>query len=723
MIRHTRFRPRVERLEDRTVPSLLPLTGDVLLAPGPASDPSIAAAPDGRYVIAYEVQGATQDTIAAQLFAADGTSLSTEFQVNQDSGRDTAASVGMDAQGNFVIAWSSQGQQTGSSVIEARRFDPTGAPLGDEFQTSQNTSGLASSPSVAMDAAGDFTVTWQLGNTIQARRFSAAGAALGDAFTVTQGQAFRAAAASDATGDVVVTWDLLSNPGVDVSGTVEAQRYNALGAAVGGPIDVGHTDAGTFAVASDSTGNFVVAWDNNGDIDADRFSSGGADLTGVLKVNQSPTFPGPSPMTVPKVASDPQGNFVVAWENAPQRASPFVEPVYADGAGDGVFARSFTAAGQDRSGEFQISEFAGGDQLTPDVAMDAQGNFVAAFVTSTSLTSFQLESRRFTQTSATGFSYDSSTQTLNITGPAGSTFVYRQATFTQTTIIEGHATTSVYQNFAFQVADTPLTYTHSALSQVNVSYANSNDAAYLFTNDMFNILNASQHDTAEVVSLGAHGGAVLRYQNGNGPLTTFIQLSGFSNLFAYVGQADFGMLMGTPGGPNNFVSAGGYSYMNSGPGIGFHYQITGAPTIFAYSADPSDVASQYDGSDASTYTVSGSAYSIMSGTDQGLAFFNEAVGFKTNLGLAFHPRQDIAIFYDSPGNDVFFSSSDLSYLYSDNPDGSLAYYDAAFGGMNAAGQAGPGFNQVYAYSFVGGTDYAYNFDPQHNHTSGFIVLT
>jgi hypothetical protein len=48
----------------------------------------------------------------------------------------------------------------------------------------------------------------------------------------------------------------------------------------------------------------------------------------------------------------------------------------------------------------------------------------------------------------------------------------------------------------------------------------------------------------------------------------------------------------------------------------------------------------------------------------------------------------------------------------DNPDGLYAEYDSA-----------QGFAMVYAYSFVGGTDYAYNYDPQHNHTSGFIVLT
>ena len=105
--------------------------------------------------------------------------------------------------------------------------------------------------------------------------------------------------------------------------------------------------------------------------------------------------------------------------------------------------------------------------------------------------------------------------------------------------------------------------------------------------------------------------------------------------------------------------------------------------------------------------MSGTAYSIMSGQ----SFFNEAVGFQTTIGLAQHPG-DTAIFYDSPGNDVFSGRTSSSYLYSNNPDGSLAYYDQA--------QA---FSQVYAYSFSGGSDYAYNHDPQHVHTSGFVVLT
>ena len=83
-----------------------------------------------------------------------------------------------------------------------------------------------------------------------------------------------------------------------------------------------------------------------------------------------------------------------------------------------------------------------------------------------------------------------------------------------------------------------------------------------------------------------------------------------------------------------------------------------------------------------------------------------------NIGIARHPGQDFATFYDSLRNDVFAGYSDHSYMYADNFDGSLAYFNEVLY-----------FGQVYAYSFKGGTDYAYNYDPAHNHTSGFVVLT
>ena len=61
-----------------------------------------------------------------------------------------------------------------------------------------------------------------------------------------------------------------------------------------------------------------------------------------------------------------------------------------------------------------------------------------------------------------------------------------------------------------------------------------------------------------------------------------------------------------------------------------------------------------------------------------------------NIGIARHPGQDFATFYDSIRNDVFAGYSDHSYMYADNFDGSLAYFNEVLY-----------FGQVYAYSFKG----------------------
>jgi hypothetical protein len=51
-------------------------------------------------------------------------------------------------------------------------------------------------------------------------------------------------------------------------------------------------------------------------------------------------------------------------------------------------------------------------------------------------------------------------------------------------------------------------------------------------------------------------------------------------------------------------------------------------------------------------------------------------------------------------------------MYSDDANGNFAYFNAA-----------QGFGKVYAYSFVGGIDYAYNYDNQVNVVFGFHMLT
>jgi hypothetical protein len=88
-------------------------------------------------------------------------------------------------------------------------------------------------------------------------------------------------------------------------------------------------------------------------------------------------------------------------------------------------------------------------------------------------------------------------------------------------------------------------------------------------------------------------------------------------------------------------------------------------------------------------------------------YVNEAVGFRFNTAVAQNAGQSVAYFYDTPGNDVFSGSSSSSYMYADNPDGTLAYSNEA-----------QGFGQVFANSSNGGIDYAYVYDASVNHLSG-----
>jgi|GEM_PF-6199676 hypothetical protein len=69
------------------------------------------------------------------------------------------------------------------------------------------------------------------------------------------------------------------------------------------------------------------------------------------------------------IAPTPNG-FVAVWESAGQ-----------DGDGDAIIARRFDTQGLPLSGEIVVNTTTAGDQLEPDVATDAQGNFVVVWET------------------------------------------------------------------------------------------------------------------------------------------------------------------------------------------------------------------------------------------------------------------------------------------------------------------------------------------------------
>jgi hypothetical protein len=121
---------------------------------------------DGRFVVVWESHGnqdGSESGIFGRRFDAQGQRQATEFQINvftPDDQRNPV--VGMDDDGNFVVAWQSGGDTSPKSVL-ARGFDSLGKPIGHEFQVNIHTTPIpftALGPALDMDADGDFVVVY-----------------------------------------------------------------------------------------------------------------------------------------------------------------------------------------------------------------------------------------------------------------------------------------------------------------------------------------------------------------------------------------------------------------------------------------------------------------------------------------------------------------------------------------------------------------------------------
>jgi hypothetical protein len=261
-------------------------------------------------------------------------------------------------------------------------------PPGEELQVNQVTEKIQQSSSVAMDAAGGFVVTWQSeiagnGDDIRARRFDACGVPLGDEIAVnavTKSNQNAPAVALDADGDFVIAWQTLIANNYEI----RARRFDSHGVPRGDELAVNTRSGdahGAAAVAMDRDGDFVVVWESaiNGsyEIRARLYDAGGVARSGELAVNTVTA----SSQRAPAVAMDAAGAFVVAWRS---NVSGRFE----------VRAQRFKATGEADGAELTVNSLKSGDQLAPAIAMDADGDFVAAWESSFD-GSFEIRARRF----------------------------------------------------------------------------------------------------------------------------------------------------------------------------------------------------------------------------------------------------------------------------------------------------------------------------------------
>jgi hypothetical protein len=280
----------------------------------------------------------------------------------------------VNSSGGSIDVW--QDQVNGEYVIRAQAFDSLGDTIGPALNVNAYTGGDCKNPSVAMDAAGDFVITWSAygedgsGWGIYGQRYNALAQAQGGEFqinTYTTGDQVGSHVAMDSVGNFTVVW---ASAGQDGSGWgVYGQRFNALGVAQGSEFRVNTTSAGDqeySAIAMNGSGNFVVTWSSYGQdgsgwgVYAQRYNALGSAQGGEFQVN---TYTQGDQM-YPSVATDTAGDFVITWSSYGQ-----------DGSGWGVYAQRYNALGSAQGSTLQVNSYTQGDQMYSSVAMDASGNF------------------------------------------------------------------------------------------------------------------------------------------------------------------------------------------------------------------------------------------------------------------------------------------------------------------------------------------------------------
>jgi hypothetical protein len=320
--------------------------------------PAVAIDADGDFVVAWNSYGQDQGGggkyaggVYFQRYNAAGVPQGVETRANTyTTDNQGDASVAIAPNGDFVITWLSFGQDGAGFGIYGQRYNAAGVPQGAEFRLNQFTTGSQMNATVSMDDAGNFAATW--GTQIQAsptldiaaRLFEANGNPRGNEFIVNNvltADQFNPDIAIDADGDFVVTWQS------DAGGSprIHARRYDETGAPLANEFTVSANESQMPHVSSAGDGRFVVAWgwqpdgSSNG-IFARAYDAAGAPRGAEFRVNSTTT----NNQNLHGVAMNDEGDFVVSWGSG-----------YQDGSSYGVYAQRYAVVPNVNSSAFQFN--------------------------------------------------------------------------------------------------------------------------------------------------------------------------------------------------------------------------------------------------------------------------------------------------------------------------------------------------------------------------------
>ncbi|MCP3961843.1 MAG: hypothetical protein GY719_28710 [bacterium] len=356
--------------------------------------PEVSAHSDGSFVVIWQSAGSFgTDTaglsIQGQRYASDGSPLAGEFQVNTyTSSNQFLPVVDQGPDGGFVAAWSSfgsPGNDFNLASVQARRYAADGTALGAQFQVNSVVAGQQRIPEVSVARDGGFVVLW-LNQAVDAgdvagQRYASDGSPLGAELQVnTYTTSFQgsASAAHWDNGDFVVVWESVGSSNGDTSGfSIQGQRFASDGTTLGTQFLVNSSvsnDQRRPAVDTLASGEFVVAWESDPTapdlifygVRARRFAPDGTGIGNDFQVN-SYTFGNQDRVSVTRGGAS---EFIVSWESdGLQGSSP---------SPNCIQVRRFDSSGTALADDLLVNTYTTDDQAVPDIAA-AGDNFVVTW--------------------------------------------------------------------------------------------------------------------------------------------------------------------------------------------------------------------------------------------------------------------------------------------------------------------------------------------------------
>jgi CSLREA domain-containing protein len=329
----------------------------------------------GNSIIVWQSLGQDGDSwgIFAQRFDSNGLKVGSEFQVSSTAvGSQNNPTVSVDGAGNFVIAWTDSTIDGAANGIAFRRFSASGVALAPTQLVNTTSVGDQSNAAISMAANGDFVVSWTSngqdgsGDGVYARAFNANGTAKTAEFRVND-----ATIGNQNQASVWIAADLSYRAVYSENGTIRLRSFSALGVATGASIRVDSTTTGyangNAVIEGSNSGNFVVAWrqfgtgvNHDGAVSFQRFDNLGAALGATNTVATGLSANG---VLRPGLAvQNTSGDFVITWDDASR-----------DG---GIYAKIYDNLGVAQTGDWRVNTSSIGNQITPHVAINDNGQMI-----------------------------------------------------------------------------------------------------------------------------------------------------------------------------------------------------------------------------------------------------------------------------------------------------------------------------------------------------------